>query len=314
MLATQHRPCLARLKLVMKETIIYLNPTAGSGRAAALRSRLEATVPGLSAARWISNAHRAAALDELDEQLTRPTRRVLAIGGDGTAHVVANRLLKATSHHQIPLGIVPAGTGSDLARFLRLPKDPERALRAALAAAPRAIDALRLETGSGELRYVVNVASGGVSGTVARTVNALPRRGPLSYLSATIKSLWSYRGVPCRVLVDGQLFFEGAFFLVAVANGRYFGKGMKVAPEAACDDHLADVVLVPPMPLWRLPDRLPQFIAGWHLRTGMARFSRARQVRVEPEPGFPPYDLDGESLAAQAVEISVVPNALQILG
>lgn len=295
----------------MKETIIYLNPTAGNGRAAALRDRLEAAEPGLSAARWIVKEDRAAALAELDQELSRPTERVLAIGGDGTVHGVANRLLEVA--RQIPLGLVPAGTGSDLARLLRLPSNPEKALHVALTSPPQTIDALRLETASGERKYVINVASGGVSGVVARTVNALPKRGPASYLTATVKTLLSYQGVPCRVEVDGQLFFEGPFFLVAVANGRYFGKGMKVAPDALCDDHLADVVLVPPMPLWQLPFRLPQFVAGWHVRTGMARLRRARQVRIEPEPGFPPYDLDGESLPAQAIEISVAPDALRFL-
>ena len=238
---------------------------------------------------------------------------MIAVGGDGTAHLVVNTLLATGQAGRVDFGLVPAGTGSDLARSLGLPRAPAAALRHALAAEPRAIDALQVETDAGARRYVANTASAGMSGAIVPAVNANPRRGRFSYLATTLGALARYRPVPCRVEVDGEEFYDGEFFLAAFANGRYFGNGMPVAPGARLDDGRIDVVLVPPVPRWHLPYRLPQFLTGRHVRLPRVRVRRAERVRLEPAAGFPPLEVDGECLESGPAEIRALPGALRVL-
>ncbi len=301
----------------IEETAVLVNPAAGGGRAGRVWDRLVAAVPELAGARRVAGAGAGAARAELEELLAGDMRRLIAVGGDGTAHLAANAILAAGRGERVDFGLVPAGTGSDLARGLDLPARPEAALRRALAAAPRPIDAIEIRTDAGERRWAVNTASAGLSGAVVVGINANPRRGKLAYLSATLRGLLRYRPAVCRVEVDGEELYDGEIFLAAVANGRYFGNGMKVAPEARLDDGHLDVVAVPPVPLWHLPYRLPQFLTGRHLKLPIVRFRKARRVRLEPRQGgpdpFPPYEVDGEVLASGPAELRVLPGALRVL-
>jgi diacylglycerol kinase (ATP) len=298
----------------MDRTVIVVNPAAGGGRAGRIWQRLQSAVPAIAAARVVAAGDAASARAGLAEEVAAGAERVLAIGGDGTAHLVVNVLLESGRASEVAFGLVPAGTGSDLARTLGLPPQPEAALCHALAAAPRTIDAVRVRRTDAEIGcFVVNTFSAGLAGAVSVEVNALPHRGRGSYLAATLRGLLRYRPVPCRVEVDGEVLYDGGFFLAAVTNGRFFGNGMQVAPRALLDDGLLDVVLSPPVPLWQLPYRLPQFLSGRHLGLPFIRWRRARRVRFEPAPGFPPFDVDGETLASGPAEVTVLPAALRVL-
>ena len=293
-----------------QRTLFYINPVAGSGRALMVWRSLCRSDPKLEAAVCVAAADPVEAQRQVGEALDTGTlERVVAVGGDGTVHTVANLLLARPE--RVALGWVPSGTGSDLARTLGLPRNPKRALRAVVERPARPIDVLAVRGGSGVERHVLNIASAGISGAVATAVNALERRNSASYLGATVRALWHYRPVPCRVLVDGEPFYDGEFFVVAVGNGQYFGKGMRVTPRARVDDGLADVVAVPVVPRWQLPVRLPQFLLGRHLNLPIVRYARARHVRLEPENGFPPLELDGETLPAQPADLEVLPGVLE---
>ncbi len=294
-------------------TAVLINPAAGGGRAGSLWKRLLGLAPELDKAHLIQATGAGAARAELTDSLGQGTSRVLAVGGDGTAHLVVNTLLATGYADRVNFGLVPAGTGSDLARSLGLPRDPVAALRRTLAAEPRRIDAMVIETDGGDKRFAVNSATAGMSGAVVPAVNANPRRGRLSYLTTTVAALLRYRPVPCRLEVDGKPFFNGEFFLAACANGRYFGNGMPIAPEARLDDGRIDVVLIPPVPRWQLPYRLPQFLTGRHVKLEIVLTRRAKRLRLEPAEGFPPFETDGECLPAGPAEVRVLPGALRVL-
>jgi diacylglycerol kinase (ATP) len=213
---------------------------------------------------------------------------------------------------RVVLGLIPSGTGSDLARTLEVPRDAKAALALALSDHCHLIDVLRLEADDGRRRYAVNVASAGISGLVDEAMHALPRRSALSYLTTTLGALARYRNVPCRVTVDGAVWREGDVLLVAVANGHTFGNGMRVAPHALCDDGEADVVLVNPVPRALLPFRLPQIYLGTHLSARFVRWGRARRVRIEPLAPMPPFDLDGEPFPSAASSITLEERALLV--
>jgi diacylglycerol kinase (ATP) len=243
------------------------------------------------------------------EALAAGCERIIAVGGDGTAHLVANTLL--ASGCGATMGIVPAGTGSDLARTLGIPRDPAAAVRQALVGPAAPIDAGLCEGGGARFAFV-NIASAGIGGLVDETVNAIPNRGRTAFLRATLAALRRYRCVPVRAALDGEAWFEGPLFLLAVANGTTFGKGMRVAPHARPDDGLFDVVAVGEVSGWELVLRLPQVYLGRHLSARPVQHARARQVLLEPLAPLPPFDADGETYPSGTVTFTVAPGALLI--
>lgn len=293
--------------------VAVVNPTAGGGRAAAIWEELRRRDRRLDEAAVVCSAETDRTRAELGALLDGSVARVIVVGGDGSLHLVGNLILEQGLGQTASIGLVPVGTGSDLARTLGIPKDRSAALDRVLGAEPRALDALQLTTDDGRRRFVLNVASAGISGPVDEAVNAVPGRGQAAYLLATLGALRRYRPAPCRVIVDGEPWHEGGVLLVAVANGTSFGRGMKIAPRARVDDGEADVVLIPPVPPWQLLFRLPQIYLGTHLDSALVRWGRCRTVRLEPLDEMPPFDLDGEVFPSAAAEITVLPKALRFL-
>lgn len=308
----------------MSGTVVIVNRGAGGGRGRKVWERMAEAEPLLEGARIVARADADEALAELDGMLAGAegadeVARVLVVGGDGTLSRVADHLLTRAGGRpvEVPLGLVPAGTGSDLAAALGLPKDPVEALRHALdparGAQPRPIDALEMTGPGGRRRFGVNVVSAGVSGQVDEAIAALPKRGAATYLKATLGALARYRPFPCRVAVDGEPWHEGDLLLLAVANGPTFGRGMKIAPEAELDDGLADLVLVPRLPAWQVPIQLPKLYLGKHLESRYVHFRRGRTIDFEPLAHMPPFDVDGDTWPGGPVRIAVRPGALRIL-
>lgn len=287
--------------------LLVVNPTAGGGRAGRVWRRLESAVAGRAEVLLAPDPEEAKR--GIAEAVAAGARRVIGFGGDGTANLVISSLL-GEGRGDVEFAVVPAGTASDFAREVGLPRHPGKALELALThQRTRLIDAIVLRFASGKIRHCLNIASAGVSGEV----DEAHRDHKSGYLAATVKALLAYEPRPCRIEVDGSLFYDGEFFLVAMANARYFGKAMKVAPHAKVDDGLIDVVLIEVLPRWHLPFRLPQFLLGWHTGASIVKATKARRLRLLPSPDFPPYDLDGEAVPAEAVDVEILPGALSLV-
>jgi len=296
------------------QTTVVVNPRAGSGRAPDVWRRALADGVELGPATVVQVDSPDEARLQIEAALNRGVGRLIVVGGDGSIHLAANVILDAGRGDSVSLGIVPAGTGSDLARTLGLAADPRESLRRIVSGSGRAFDTLRLATDDGRARYIMNVASAGLSGLVDEAVNRMELRSELAYLRATLGALWRYEPVVCRIAVDGEPWFEGPIFLLAVANGSTFGRGMRIAPRAVVDDGLAEIVVIPAIGMLRVLTRLPQVYRGTHLNSHHVRYRRGRHVRLEPLGPLPPFDLDGETFPAAAAEWTVVPRALTILG
>lgn len=296
------------------DLVFLVNPAAGSGRGAAVWSALSEAHQELRSATVVRESDPAAGRAAVTAALAgRPGRALVAVGGDGTVHHAANALLAGGLAARVPLGVIPAGTGSDFARSLGLPAAPAAALQTALGGEPRPLDAIEARIAGAAPRWVVNSASAGLSGVVVEAVAALPRRRATSYVSSTVRALLRYRPLPCRVAVDGELLHEGPAFLWAATNGPTFGKGMRIAPHARLDDGLLDAVVVGDVPRWLLPLRLPQVLVGRHLGVRQVRHRQGRRVTWEPLVPFPPFELDGEALPNAPAELRIVPAALRVL-
>lgn len=315
--------------------VVLVNPRAGGGRARSLWESVRKQVPRLARLDRIERldlagrtgsagrlAHGGVILEERPQQaedvlvaaLEWGIDRLVVVGGDGSFSLAADVVAVAGAGSRVTLGLVPAGTGSDLARSLGLPRKPSDCLVRALDGPPRPLDAFELAFDDGRRRFAVNEISGGVSGEVVRRIDALTSRGRTAYLAESLKALVRYRPASCRVEADGEPWHDGPILLFAVANGTSFGRGMRIAPRAELDDGLADLVLASRVPGWEVPLLLPRLYAGRHLSSRHVLYRRARTVRIEPGEGFPDLDLDGDPCPAGAVTVSVRPGALRVAG
>ena len=293
--------------------VVVVNPASGGGRAGEVWEELRRGEPRVAAARVVQTSDPEAAQAELARALDGGVDRLIVLGGDGSAHLVGNCLLELGRGADVAMGLVPLGTGVDLARTLGLPADPKAALARVLAAAARPMDVIELTTDDARRRFVLNVASAGISGPVDEAVNALHRPGKAAYLMATFGALRRYQPVLCRVVVDEQEWFTGKILVLAVANGCSFGRGMRIAPRARLDDGKADVVVVGAVPKWQLVLRMPELYRGTHLESRHVKWCQARSVRLEPLASLPAFDLDGDVFASGAASFRVLPGALRIL-
>lgn len=300
----------------MHDVLFVVNPNAASGRAARIWSSLCERVRSLRTAAVVQCAEPAHAAQALLAAMTPGTRRVIVVGGDGTMHTTLNLLLARAPDRMHCLGLVPAGTGSDLAGGLGLESRPELALAEALEAEPAPLDALRLQAG-GETRYYANEVSLGITSMVAARVNALTRRNTATFLTAALRELATYRPRRIRIRLDGNLWREGCFYMVVVANGSRFAKGMRIAPMADPRDGLADVVVVEAAPKAQLLTWLPTIYFGRHIAAPFVHHARAQTVELEADQADaqpPLFEGDGEVALSAPGGIALLPGAVMFSG
>jgi YegS/Rv2252/BmrU family lipid kinase len=245
---------------------------------------------------------------------------VVAVGGDGTASEVVNGILGAHLGDVARVGLIPFGTGGDLARGLGIPSDLDAAVAAIASGKTRRIDAgrVRLQGRDGRelITWFVNVASLGLSGLVTELVNAAPKRlgGRVSFLVGTLRGIARWRNRHVVLRLDGETVHDGLLSLAAAANGPWFGGGMKVAPEARFDDGLLDVVFAPGLAKTRLVRLLPKIYDGSHTTLPEVTSLRGARLEAEAAPGEVWVELDGEPLGTLPATIEVLPGALAWLG
>lgn len=302
-------------------TLVVVNPRSRSGAGArrfrALEPRVREVLAGCEI-EWTRGPRDAERLAR--EGVRAGVERIVVAGGDGTTSEVASGLLAAGLGRSAELGLLPLGTGGDLARTLGVARDPERALAAIAAGKARPLDAGRVRClgpdGRERTLHFVNVASFGASGRVTELVNATPKAlgGRLSFLVGTLRGLARHRSHPVEIVADGEPLHSGPLALGAVANGRFFGAGMHIAPRADPADGLLDVVAVPGFSRARLLRDLPRIYAGTHLEVEGVRQARARRVTARAEPGAVPLECDGEPLGSLPADFEVLPGALSLVG
>jgi YegS/Rv2252/BmrU family lipid kinase len=246
-------------------------------------------------------------------------RRVVAVGGDGTLNEVVNGCFHAGGAPLaagLTVGLVPSGTGSDLRRTLRLPTDPGAAAALLAGGSTRTIDLGRIDFPDGTRRLFVNVADCGLGGEVVARVNrGREKRGGLLgtaiFLGVSISELMTYRNRDVILTIDGET-RRRRVEQVVIANGRCFGGGMRIAPDADPADGLFDVVVVGDVSRIGALRAVPRLFRGTHLALAVVEVHRARSVRIAPaeleEP--PRFDVDGEQVGRAPAEITILPGAL----
>ena len=252
------------------------------------------------------------------EEATAGRVLIVAMGGDGTISEVADGILDAGGKSE--LGIIPRGTGGDFRRSLELDDDLGQAARRVRETPARLIDAGRVsfvaDDGSQAQRHFVNIVSFGFSSDVARQANASSKRlgGRVAFLSATVRSLVSYDNVDVVLSMDDQPEQRMSVLLAAVGNGRFFGGGMKICPEALLDDGLFDLVTVGNLGRAGVMANIHRIYSGHHLTMKEVQGTRLRRLKVTPADGAAkiPLEVDGETPGHLPASFELLPGALRV--
>jgi diacylglycerol kinase (ATP) len=256
------------------------------------------------------------------EALRAGAERIVAIGGDGTVNETVNGFFDEAGQPIAPnasFALIPFGTGGDFRRTFHLPTEIADAAKVVAADHRKKIDVGRLtfRTTAGETahRMFANIASFGVSGVVDRLVNESGKKlGRLSFLWATARATLGYKNQRVQLVFDGNTAerVEATINTVAVANGRFFGGAMMVAPDAEVDDGMFDVVAMGDLGFGDLLVSGRRIYKGTHLTMDKVSTRRAKVVEAEPiDPNaVVELDVDGESPGRLPARFEIVPGAL----
>jgi diacylglycerol kinase (ATP) len=242
------------------------------------------------------------ALDLARQCVSDGVDALVVCGGDGMVHLA----VQAVATTGTPLGIIPAGTGNDVARYFDLPrKDPEAAADVVLAGGTRTVDLAR--SGS---RYFVTVLAAGFDAVVNERANRMTwPKGQMRYNLATLAELRVFEPLPYTLQIDDrELTLEA--MLVAVGNGPSFGGGLRITEGAELDDGLLDVVIIKPISKPDLIRTYPKLFKGTHVHHPQYEHHHARSVTVAA-PGIVSY-ADGERFGPLPLTVECVPGALTV--
>ena len=240
---------------------------------------------------------------------------LVVAGGDGTINDVVNGLGRAGFPEGVTLGILPAGTGNDLAATLCIPEDPDLAKDVILHNRGRWLDVARVRSdGIGE-RFFINVATGGLGAEISDANDEeLKRRwGKLSYLRASLEVARNFDVRELMLYIDGEERQVEAVN-IAVGNCRYTGGGWPATPKANPEDGLLDVVIIENLGVTDLLNLTPAVLAeSDYLDSDGVLFVRAKEIRVDTQPPGLEFTVDGEVIGNEPAQFSVLPRALKVI-
>lgn len=314
--ATRHAP---HLEPARRKTHLVLNPVAGAGwvgrrspeilraLAAHLDGDVELDVTLAPGRAEVAARHAARSGADL----------IVAIGGDGTVHEVANGLLTSIRGPGCTLGIFDGGTGSGLADSLDLPSSADGLAATIAHGVARHLDVGRMRFhrsgGFASHRRFVNECQVGVGAAVCAKLGRKRKRlgGRLGYGLTSLITGLRHKPADLAISIDDRLPIRGHFLGVMIANGSRTGGGMKIAPEAELDDGHLDLVLIHEMPAHARPRFLASLYAGRHGESPYCTICTAKRVAVYAADETP-VAADGEVLGTTPLSVEVEPGALRV--
>jgi diacylglycerol kinase (ATP) len=294
----------------MKPIGVLVNPAANRGRGNQVGDQVfsqlaKAGIPAinLSAESAVAAASKAQVAIS-DQEISG----VIAVGGDGTTQLGVNICVPS----QIPLGIVPAGSGNDQARELKIQLgNPAAAIENILATidSPKRVDVMRVATGEREF-WSFGSISAGFDAICAKRANGLKwPKGPNSYVAAMLLELPSFKPIEYRLTVDGEHRTVRAM-LCGVSNVQNFGGGMRISPDSDCHDGELEVFILHEVSRPRLLKIFPTVYKGEHVKFPEVEIFKAKSIRLENDNY--PISCDGEIVGNAPFNVEIHPGALQV--
>lgn len=295
----------------MKPLGVILNPQANRGGAklvgqAAFEHFAEAGIPvvnlsGETATEAVKNAEQMIRSQDLSG--------IVAIGGDGTSQLGVNLAVP----NQLPLGLIPAGSGNDQVRELGISlTEPKAAVENIVASldSPKRVDAMKVSV-SGRDFWSIGSISAGFDALCATRANSLKwPKGPNSYVAALLLELPSFEAIEYHLDIDGEKRVVEAM-LCGVANVKNFGGGMKISPSSDFTDGELEVFMLHKVSRARLLRIFPTVYKGNHIRFPEIEIFKAKSIKISND-SFP-VTCDGELVGNAPFAAEVHPGALRLL-
>ena len=292
--------------------VVVVNPTSGRGRGARLVPEVRQRLTALGLEHEVVLSESPLDPPRIARQAAEDGAEIVAaLGGDGMAGMVGSALVGTRT----ALAVIPAGTGNDFAGFLGFKRGkPLRALPSLVDPEIMDIDAVRI-TGSagGAEAHFINVAGAGFDSEVNETANRMKTRvqGTAKYVAAVLSTLRRYQPAQFEVTVDGE-HHSLSGMLVAVGNGRSYGGGMQVCPDASLSDGLLEVCVVGAMGRGEFVRNFPRVFRGTHTTHPKVTMLRGSRVEIAADRHFDIY-ADGEQSLPLPAAFEVLPSSLRVV-
>ncbi len=283
--------------------VFIVNPFSGVGRQKAIEKHLRQQLDHDKFDYEIIYTERQHHATKICENaISKGVELVVAVGGDGTINETARPLVGK----EIPLGIIPSGSGNGLAHHLKIPVEVTKAIKLINQKYTKKIDTAEV---NGQL--FLSIAGVGFDAFVAKKMSREKKRGFFKYLLITVSEYLSYRPKKFTLLVDGKKMKRKALF-ISLANSDQFGNNASIAPHAKIDDGMIDICIMKKFPLWKSIILAPMLFNGKIDRSPYVEIFRAREVDIKQK--HKRINLDGESVKlSHKLSIKVLPQSLTVI-
>jgi diacylglycerol kinase (ATP) len=291
---------------------ILCNPAAGGGRSLEHLKKLEAYMKeaGLEYELGMTEYHRHAT-ELVKGAVERGFRSIYTLGGDGTVFEAVNGLAQSGKINEVAMGFLPGGTGNDLSKSIGLPHDPVEAFKAMQAGRTETIDMWKAND-----VYFINVFGLGLdtdlTGWASKTKKLL--KGMPAYILALFLTLFGFKNKKITITVDGRA-LEREVLVVTASNGRFYGGGILVAPNAHVSDGKLDLVLINKVMKLKIPLLLGKYIVGRHIKeVKECEYIQAGSITIETSMKDPVVcETDGETELKLPVSISRAEGGIRVM-
>ena len=301
--------------------MIVVNPASGGGRTSKQWQDVERILRRKGYSFDVKFTQRQLHATQItNEALQEGYNHIIAVGGDGTINEVLNGFYQVAyeAERKPSLSIIPMGTGSDFGRVLPISTKTDYIEKLLTNSQARACDVVRATytawDGNPQTRYYINVADVGIGSDTVIRVNKSSKAmgGFLSFLIAFLSSVCFFKSPVFTVEVDGEIIYSGKSSMVVVNNGKYFGGGMMIAPQAEIDDGYLDVTILEDMRKSEFLMALPSVYKGKHLNHPKIKVARGREVKIQATEKIS-LEVDGESPGVGDVFLQILPADLKLL-
>jgi len=298
------------------EWYFIVNPRAGSGKTMSKWIPAERKLALLGVPYTVSYTdHKKHAIDLAHDAAAAGYRKIMAVGGDGSAHEVLYGIVKycnwsGTDTSEFYMGVLPIGSGNDWIKCLDVPNDTGRVVELLASGSFRQMDIIQAICSGGKMSTMLNCAGIGLDSHVCKRVNIQKeggKRGKLIYFNAMLSAISIYSPINVKIMGDGEEVFCGDILTIAMGNGKYSGSGMVQVPLALNDDGIIDMMVVPAQPVAPLAtDVIPKLFNGKIVESGKIVYSRCRTFEIAPmdESSDDIVELDGEIIGRLPMIIS----------
>ncbi|QZY55074.1 diacylglycerol/lipid kinase family protein [Crassaminicella profunda] len=288
------------------DILFIVNPVAGKGNCDFVIGKIKEQMDFFHIPYKIKLTTRKNEAEEIaKDAVIKGYEKIVAVGGDGTIYEVVNGMIGSSAS----LGVIPSGTGNDFVRTVGIPNDLEKALNV-IAYGKK----VQIDCGKVNDRYFVNVASIGLDAEIVKETENIKKylSGSWAYMGGLLKTLFSYKHKRVNMNIDGSKKNKN-ITLVAVANGKYYGGGMKIAPMADIKDGDFQVCIVDKISKFKLMRVFPKIFSGEHVHYDEVDMHKGKQVKIKSDEHLS-INLDGDIIGKSFnVYFQMVPEGLKVL-